>query len=89
MQRFLNCGVVAAVLVGIGGRAVAGNLASGVHLDDLPDVDIAVDNSDFFGNLAQKATLTLFAGDTQVMQIDLEDAANAKEALIECQKAQG
>ena len=32
-------------------------------------------DADFFGDLAQKSTLTLFAGDTQVMKIDLTDAA--------------
>ena len=63
--------------------------ATGVHLDNLPGVDIPVGNADFFGDLAQKSTLTLFAGDTQVMKIDLTDAGRAMEGLIACQKSQG
>lgn len=63
--------------------------ATGVHLDNLPGVDIGVDNSDFFGDLASKSTLTLYAGDSEVMRIDLEGAGDALSALIECQKAQG
>lgn len=63
--------------------------ATGVHLDNLPGVDIPVDNSDFFGDLAEKSALTLYAGDTEVMKISLKDAGDALDALIECQKAQG
>ncbi|MBI1220914.1 MAG: hypothetical protein GC186_20530 [Rhodobacteraceae bacterium] len=63
--------------------------ATGVHLDDLPGVDIPVGNADFFGDLAQKSTLTLYAGHTEVMKIDLTDAGRAMEGLIACQKAQG
>lgn len=62
--------------------------AVGLHLDDMPGVDIAFDSAEFLMDVAQKQTLTLIHDGRSVMAIDLTDSYAALEAAIECQQMQ-
>lgn len=62
--------------------------AVGLHLDDMPGVDIAFDSAEFLMDVAQKQTLTLMHDGQAVMAIDLTDSFAALEAAIECQQMQ-
>ena len=62
---------------------------TGIHLDDLPGVDIPFDSVDFLMDVAAKQTLTLSNSSGPVMSIDLTDSLQAIEAAIACQDHQG
>lgn len=62
--------------------------AVGLHLDDMPGVDIAFDSAEFLMDVAQKQTLTLIHDGQAVMAIDLTDSYAALEAALECQQMQ-
>ncbi len=61
----------------------------GIHIDDLPGVDIEFDSADFLMDVATKQTLTLSNAEGPVMSIDLTDTLPALEAAIACQEKQG
>jgi hypothetical protein len=60
----------------------------GVHLDDMPGVDIGFDSGDFLMDIATKQTLTLNSEAGEVMSIDLTDSHAALEAAVACQQNQ-
>ncbi|WP_199489463.1 hypothetical protein [Pseudotabrizicola alkalilacus] len=61
----------------------------GIHIDNLPGVDIEFDSADFLLDVATKQTLTLSTEAGEIMSIDLTDTLRALESAIACQEAQG
>lgn len=62
---------------------------TGIHLDDMPGVDIPFDSVDFLMDVAAKQTLTLSSESGPVMSIDLTDTLEALQGAIACQEHQG
>ncbi len=63
--------------------------ANGTHLGELPGVVIPFDSAEFLTDLAQRNTLSLSSGDTEVMVIDLSGTDTAIVEVLACQDAQG
>ncbi len=61
----------------------------GMHLDDVPGVDITFDSADFLLDVATKTSLKLSNADGPVMSIDLADSDKALESALACQAEQG
>jgi hypothetical protein len=63
--------------------------ANGTHLGDVPGVVIPFDSEEFLTDLAQRNTLSLLSGDTEVMVIDLSGTDTAIVEVLACQDVQG
>jgi len=63
--------------------------AKGIYLEDVPGADIYFTNPDFLFDIAAKNTMTIFNGDSMVLQIDLGGTMVGLEAAIECQEELG
>ncbi len=81
-------GTVYPISLDVDGSVYEGE-GTGIHIDDLPGVDISFDTADFLLDVATKQTLTLLNDEGPVMSIDLADSHAALEAAIACQEAQG
>lgn len=76
------------IKIDVDGSAYEGT-GTGIHINDLPGVDISFDTADLLLDIATKNTLTLSNDSGPVMAIDLADSHAALEAAIACQDAQG
>jgi len=81
-------GAVYEIVFALDGEQYAGE-ATGIYLSEVPGADIYFDNPDFLFDIASKYTMKLYAGDVEVMAIDLAGSYQALEAAIQCQEEQG
>lgn len=81
-------GVMYPVSMDVDGSVYQGE-GKGIHINDLPGVDIEFDSADFLMDVALKQTLTLSTDAGEIMSIDLTDTLPALEAAIACQESQG
>lgn len=64
-------------------------VATGVYLSEVPGAEIFFDNPDFLFDIAASYAMTIYAGDAQVMTINLSGSYQALEAALQCQSEQG
>jgi hypothetical protein len=65
-------------------------LATGLHIADMPGVDVYFDNAEFLFHLAKKYTMTVYNDDmNEIMAIDLGGTYHALQSAMDCQEIFG
>ncbi|MCP9482446.1 hypothetical protein NNA36_10775 [Shimia sp. CNT1-13L.2] len=64
-------------------------VATGIYLNDVPGADIYFDNVEFFMDIANRYTMTIYNENGYVTAIDLGGTQIGLEAVLECQAEMG